>query len=154
MSDTVAFALTADYEGTVEVFDTVEDQEAGTGRVVDKFQGGVIAIPGRDEDFDVREHLIAGDGVIVVSAGDAPLLLALDEYTALKRVKAPDDAADVVSAYSGQTKTVLRDLARSRDIDIPGGASKDDIVALLEAQDAAIAAGDQDGATNPDPQEA
>lgn len=153
MSDTVAFALTADYEGTVEVFDTVEDKENGTGRVVDVFQGGIIAIPGRDEDFDVKEHLTAGDGVIVVSAGDAPLVLALDEYVALKRVPAPD-AAEPVSAYGSQRATDLRTLARTRGIDIPSGSTKDDIVALLEAQDAAVAAGDQGAADNPDPQEA
>lgn len=129
MSDLVAFALTADYEGTVEI----------EGEQVPVFGGGLLNVG--DGDFDVAQALDAGGGTIAVHAGDAPLIGLLDEYPALKRVAVPEDATPV-SRYDRVSTSALREQASVRDIDGAGGAARGAVVDALERQDVAIAEGD------------
>jgi hypothetical protein len=58
----IAYALREDFKGTVEVFDTVEDQQAGNGREQRRYLGGLIAVAD-ERDFDpLAELTIAGNG--------------------------------------------------------------------------------------------
>lgn len=140
-----AFALRAEYEGTVP-----QDVD-GVTVDVPAFTGGVIAVAGREQAFDVREALEAGAGVIVVADSDPALALALSEYPPLKRVEVPDDA-EAVDQYAGMTVADLRAEAQRRGLEGYGRAVKDALITALRAHDARLAAGDSTAApsdTNP-----
>lgn len=134
----VAYALREEYAGTVQ-----QIAEEGADPVeVPAYTGGVIVVDrGTNPDgssppdgFDVREELDANDGVIVVDETDAALIGALDQYPALKRVPAPDDAA-IVHGYADRTAGELRGEAKRRGITGAGSASIADLVTALEAWD-------------------
>lgn len=129
--DLTAYALRAEYEGTVEI----------DGEPQPVFQGGVLAVG--DGDFDVAKELQAGGGIIVVQQADQVLVDLLDSYPALKRTTAPDEPDRVVSPYERQPTAQLRHLASLRDIDGHGGASRGQLEDALAAQDEAAASGDQ-----------
>lgn len=166
----VAYALRAEFAGTVEqhveasdprVDDSTPDSPEGDGLKlleVPVYSGGVIKT-GFDEDLDVGLELEEGDGVIVVDASKASLVLALDEHPALKRVPAPADA-DAVAGYERQTSEALGTELERRGVTV-GKALKDDRVAALERLDGypigtldpdnpptveSVLAGDYDGA--------
>lgn len=119
---TIAYRLRADYDGTVEQ-DGIE---------VPIFTGGLIAAG--DRDVDVRVELDAGAGTIVVAETDSALVEALDSYPALKRVGAPDDATPV-DPYAGLTVVQLRDEVRLRELTVPAGAKRGELVDALLADD-------------------
>lgn len=147
MQDLLAYALRADFEGTINV-----ELEDGSKEKRDVYQGGLLAVG--DSDFDVKAELDKGAGTIVVHAGDQQLVDLLDVYPALKRSTVPDKPKAIVSPYGRRPVETLRHLASLRDIDGPiGRASKAKLVAALEAQDAAQIAGLQgvpDAITVPD----
>jgi hypothetical protein len=128
----IAYGLRAEYDGTVE-----QD-----GETVPVYTGGIIAVDGHD--FDVRAELDAGNGSIVVDESNAPLIRALDEYPALKRVATPEDG-EPISRWDGESVSELRAELKVRDL--PSSGNRDELVARLEASDAHIA----DPAHNPDP---
>lgn len=128
----IAYSLTADLEGEVEVFDTVEDEKNGHGRVVPKFTGGVIHAG--DRDFDVAEELEKGGGIIVVREGDVALVGALDGYAALKRVPVPDDAP-IADGYDDHPAKALKDELTRRGIVGHGSSAKPALVAALQRID-------------------
>lgn len=144
----IAYALREEFEGTVEVFDTQEDFDAGNGREVPKFAGGTFAI-GEGETFDVAAELEEGEGVIVVDDRDQVLVMALDEYPALKRVAVPE-GREPLREYDGQSVGTLRAECRRRGLAV--GGTKPQLIERLEANDAAVAAGDQEGAQDPTPE--
>jgi hypothetical protein len=152
----IAYALREDFKGTVEVFDTVEDQQAGNGREQRRYLGGLIAVAD-ERDFDpLAELTIAGNGdadagIIVVADADHALIAQLDAQPALKRVPVPEDATEVAK-WEGQPVLALRDELERRGLDKSG--VKADLVARLEASDAAIAGGDQETAADPNPEQA
>jgi hypothetical protein len=127
----IAYALREDFKGTVEVFDTVEDQQAGNGREQRRYLGGLIAVAD-ERDFDpLAELTIAGNGdadagIIVVADADHALIAQLDAQPALELERRGLDKSGV----------------------------KADLVARLEASDAAIAGGDQETAADPNPEQA
>lgn len=128
----LAFALRAEYEGTVTI-----KGDGDTDLEVPKFLGGVIVAGERD--LDVAELLAQGDGAIVISDRDPRIVAALDEYPALKRVDVPKGADTVLGSYEDSNLTTLRAEARRRELDVEGGVSKanrDAIIAALEADDA------------------
>lgn len=145
MTDTdtrVAFALREEYAGTVLQRETEDDP----GTEVPVFGGGLIGAG--DRELNIAELLEDGDGTIVVEPAEHPLtLVALDEYPALKRVPVPAGAQAVTTGYADQSATKLRDEAGRRGIAGAGGASKADLLVALEADDARIAAGED----QPDP---
>lgn len=133
MSDAVAFALRAEYEGTTTV-----ELEDGSTEDRPSFAGGVLHTdPG---DFDVAEHLDAGAGVIVVSTRDQRLVDLLDAYPPLKSVAVPAGAKPI-SPYARHSLDTLRHLGSLRDLDGAGGLSRAKLIRALEAQDRALAAG-------------
>lgn len=132
--DAVAFALRAEYEGT----ETIEVD--GSTETVPKFGGGVLAIG--NSDFHVADELAAGDGTIVVHAGDQQLIDVLSVYPALKAVPVPDKAKPV-SQYARQPLDDLRQTASLRDIHGAASLSKAKLVKALEAHDRQLAQGNQ-----------
>lgn len=135
MSDAVAFALTAEYEGTTTV-----QLEDGATEERPIFAGGLLHTdPG---DFDVAAELEAGKGTIVASARDQRLVDLLDAYPPLKRVAVPDGAKPI-SPYARLDVETLRHTASLRDVDGAGSASRTKIIRALDAQDRALAAGAQ-----------
>lgn len=133
-----AFALRDEYAGTVEIV-----PEKGAEPVeVDAFQGGVLAVPPDARSFNVAQRLADGDGLIVVSTANTPLVELLRGYPPLKEVPAPEGAVPV--GYDDQTVAMLRDELERRDL--PRGGSKAELVARLEENDAAREAGDQEAA--------
>jgi hypothetical protein len=134
----IAYALRAEYEGTVEDFD---------GGTVPRFLGGILAVGPRS--IDVRAELKAGGGTIVVDESDTLLVNVLDGYAPLKRVAA-HDAPATISPYDGPKVDELRAEASLRDL--ATGGTKAELVARLEAHDEAVKTGDQAGASNPTPE--
>jgi hypothetical protein len=129
--DTVAYALRAELAGETE-----QD-----GETVPSFQGGLLSIAG--DDFDVREHLDQGDGVIVVPAGDHHLIGVLDVFPALKRVATPA-GAEPISPYERRSTDELHDLASMRSVQRAGSLSRADLIDALDRLDVAQADGDRD----------
>jgi hypothetical protein len=143
MSDAVAFALRAEYEGTTTV-----ELEDGSTEERPTFAGGVLhADPG---DFDVAEQLEAGKGAIVVAARDQRLVDLLDEYPPLKRVPVPAGAKPI-SPYDRQPTDALRHLASLREIDGAGSLSRAKLIRALDRQDRELAAGVSGQPVEPDP---
>lgn len=140
---TVAYALREAYAGTVE------QELDGQTVEVPRFLGGLIAVDDA-RDFDVRAELDAGDGIIVVDETDAALIRVLDAYPPLKHVAAPADAEPSSSKYEGIGVTQLRAELRRRELETSG--TRDELVARLEANDQAVAAGDQERAASPTPE--
>lgn len=143
MSNT-AFELRKEFSGKVEI----EDAD-GAKQKVDVFDGAVVGVPPEGLSFDVGEHLKRGRGKIVVDTGHGGLVDVLRALPVLKEVQAPADAKPV-SGYAYASAAALLEQAQARGIDGAGGKSKDELVQLLERQDTAIAAGDQDAADNPE----
>lgn len=132
MQDLAAFTLRADLQGDVEI-------ESDDGpQTVPAYQGGLLNIG--DGDFDVAEHLAAGDGTIVARASDSLLVEMLEAYPALVRTAAPDSPAHVVSPYERRSLEDLRHVRALRDLS-GAGSSRESIVEQLEAHDAALAQG-------------
>lgn len=132
---TVAYALREEYQGT-----TVQNID-GEDREVPVFTGGVIRAG--EDDFDVREALDEGDGVIVVAETSSGLLSALDEYPALKRVAVPEGAAPLTE-YQGAPLGRLRVEAKRRGLDGYSRANREALIAALEEHDRRAAAGEID----------
>jgi hypothetical protein len=137
---TVAFALRAEYEGTTT--QTID----GENRQVPVFSGGLVAAG--DRDVDIAELLDDGDGQIVVAESDVALLLALDQYPALKRVGADDEAAPV-NPYLAKSISDLRAEAKRRDLEVPAAIKKPALAEALLEHDRELAAG---GPDNTDPE--
>lgn len=131
--ETVAFALRADYEGTVDV-----ELEDGSVETRPKFGGGLLAVG--DGDFNVGDALEEGDGTIVVYQHDSRLVDLLEAYPALKRVSAPR-GAEAINPYGRRTHDDLKLLASLRDLEGLGHASRDRLADVLLAHDAELAAG-------------
>lgn len=131
--DAVAFALRAEYEGTVDV-----ELEDGATETRPKFAGGLLAVG--DGDFNVGEELEAGDGTITVYAHDSRLVDLLEGYPALKRVGVPAGATPL-NPYARRTHDDLKLQASLRDLDGLGSASKVRLAEILLAHDAELAAG-------------
>lgn len=129
----IAYALTADYQGTVAI----------DGADVPKFGGGVLAVG--DGDFHVRDTLDAGDGFIVVSEHDQTLIDLLDAYPAVMRVD-PPAGAEAISPYERRSDDALAHIASLRGLltDTPAGAygmpHRTELIAMIEAADASQAA--------------
>lgn len=131
--DHTAFALREEYTGTAEV----------DGEQVPVFQGGVLAIPPDSRSFDVAAKLAEGDGAIVVSTSNAPLVELLRHYPPLKEVAAPEGAIDTTS-YADWTVSMLRDELERRSLSRAG--TKDELRDRLEKADAGeLDNDDQDG---------
>lgn len=121
--DLIAFALRAEYDGTVE-----QD-----GEQVPKFGGGVLFVG--DGDIHIRDELEAGGGVITCRASDSALVALLDAYPALKR--ATTNPAHVISPYARRETEALRFDADLRGLRQAGSLSRARLVKALEAHDAA-----------------
>ena len=132
MSEVVAYALKADFEGTVDIEVDGETQE------VPVFQGGLLNVG--DGDFDVAAALEDGAGVITVHADDQRLRDLLDVYPALKSTS-PPAGAKPVSMYARRTLEELRNLGSVRDIKGAASLAKAKLISALEAQDKANRAG-------------
>lgn len=136
----IAYALTADYQGTVDI----------DGAEVPKFGGGVLAVG--DGDFHVRDTLDAGDGFIVVSENDQTLIDLLDAYPAVMRVD-PPTGASAISAYERRSDDALAHLASLRGLISPEGrdlANRAALIGLLESDDARQASAVETVDTEPD----
>lgn len=106
---------------------------------VDTFAGGLLRAG--DRDLNIAELLEQGGGTIVVDAAATPLEVAiLDDYPALKRVKAPEGEAATVS-HADLTVRQLRDEAARRGMGGAASASKTALVQALDTDDARVAAG-------------
>lgn len=136
MSDTIAFALRAEFEGTTPVAG-----DDGATIEIPTYQGGLLAVD--NSDFDVAAALEAGAGAIVVWSDDTQLAGILAAYPPLKEIATPAGATPV-SKYERRTLEDLRNIASLRDIDGAGSASKVTLVAALDAFDAAQRGGDQE----------
>jgi hypothetical protein len=137
----VAYALRDELAGTVQQVPVDEDGNELEAITVPAFTGGVIVVDrgGNEPDgFDVREAIDEGGGLIVVDENDAYLIGALDQYPALKRVPAPEDAKPAVG-YEHRRATDLREELERRGVTGAGSASKADLVSALEAWDARTA---------------
>jgi hypothetical protein len=144
MNATVAYALRADFEGTVSQAVTELDDEGKlveTGEVVevDKFLGGLINAG--DRELDVKAELEEGGGRIVVLASDTGAIDALNAFPALKRVGSEEGEEAVLVPYPNRNRDALRDEATSRGIEGAGGANKDPLVYALEEHDLRTAEG-------------
>lgn len=128
-----AYALRAEYEGTVSV-----PGDDGDTTETPLFTGGVLAVG--DGDFHVKDQLEAGDGTIVIHQADSRLFELLEAYPALKRVDVPE-GAEPISIYERQTAEALRHQAQLRQF-VGVGPGKAEVIARLEAHDQALAAGD------------
>lgn len=124
--ETVAFALRKTYDGTT-------DQD---GDEVPTFQGALISVAG--DDFNVGDHLEAGQGLIVCSALDHQLVGVLDEFVPLKRVATPKGAT-AISPYARRSLEDLRHVASLRDIT---GHAKLNRADLIDALDVSTAGGE------------
>lgn len=130
MRDAVAFALKAEYEGTVEV-----EAEDGSGLVeVPKFQGGILYVG--DGDINIADELEAGGGYIVVGTEDQRLRDLLEVYPALKRVEVPAGAKPL-SMFARYPDEDLRLQGSLREIKGYASMSRAKLVKALEAHDAA-----------------
>jgi hypothetical protein len=141
----IAFELRKEYAGTTEVQPSADSDRTET---VDKFTGATVAVPPDGESFDVKKALEEGNGTIVVDEGNVQLADTLRTIAALKEVAADADA-DAITGYEGLSSAALKDELDRRGLDSSG--NKQERRERLEAADAALAAGDQDGADNPDP---
>ena len=103
----------------------------------ENYLGGVLATS--DGDFNVAEELEAGGGVITVDDGNHELVLVLDEYPALKRVGAPDDA-DPITRYDRMDRDTLRGELRGRNL--PTGGRVEELRERLIAADTLATEGD------------
>lgn len=138
MSDTVAYALKADLEGTVTLAG-----EDGEPREVPKFLGGLYRVG--DRDLELREALddegelgYGPAGVIVVDAMDTEARTVLDAIAVLKSAPAPDVEVSRWDA-DGATKRVLDDEARRRGITGFAGATRANVADALHVDDRIIA---------------
>lgn len=144
MTDLCAYGLRAEYDGTVET-------DLGDGAVtVPKFSGGVLAVAG--EDFNVREELDAGEGVIVVDAANVALVNALEEYPALKRVAVTPDL-EQRHAAAGDGRSVRELKTALKALEQPVSGTRAELLARLADAEAAAAdtdTGDAGVAGQPD----
>lgn len=137
--EAIAFALDAELEGTTEI------ERDGETVEVPKFGGALLAVDG--VDFDVAEHLQAGDGLIVVRQNDSTLAELLAELPALREVDAPAGATPI-SPYERRTVDQLREIASLRDIAGAGNAGHGALVTALDRYDELVADGDNVAAAN------
>jgi hypothetical protein len=125
-----AYALRADYEGTIE-----QD-----GQQVPLFTGGTVAVGADGRAFDVRKALDEGNGVIVTA--DQDLITVLDHYLPLKPVPVPEDAPATDTRQASSLRD-LREEAKRKGLAGGGKVNREALLAALDAHDAALAAGDQ-----------
>jgi hypothetical protein len=149
----IAYGLRAEFAGTVTQVLPADDQHDDPREVdVPAFTGGVISYDD-GQSFDIRAALDEDPhpGVIVVSEANTGLVLALDEYPALRRVTVPTDLADApTSGYDDLTVTQLRAEADRRGLEGAARARKDILVKALTDHDRRLAAGDADAQAAPD----
>lgn len=126
----VAYALREDYAGTVE-----QD-----GVQVPLYTGGSLAIDDDRQHFDVRAELDDGDGTIVVTETDLPLVIALDQYPPLKRVKVPAGRPPA-NPYAKVNAAGLRARASELGLEVHGQPKVDALRAGLLNADEHIAGG-------------
>jgi hypothetical protein len=138
-----AFALRKEYEGTVTVFDTAEDEAAGNGREVPKYGGGVFNVSGRS--VNLGELVEQGGGKVVIDDNDGALLATFEENPAFKEVAVQDDEP-TASEYDALSRSELRERAHQRGFQGAGNLRADDLRSLLKEHDAAQQAGDQERA--------
>lgn len=139
----LAYGLTAEYDGTVDIQDP--EGEEGTTIAVPKFGGGLLATP--NGDLDVAEALEEGEGVIVLDAAEHTAVAELLEaYPALHRVAVPAGAEPIVfegpganDDYNSRTAKSLKADAASRSIDGAASAKKEDLVVALQEFDLRLA---------------
>jgi hypothetical protein len=144
----IAYGLRADYAGTVDRVIAVNDAgEPTETETVPLFLGGMIAVAGTD--FDVAAELERGDGTITVAEENHVLIMALDEYPALKRVGAPENATPVTVA-DRMPISRLRDELRGRGL--ATGGNRDELEARLNDANATRDTGDAGRAGEPDAQ--
>lgn len=116
----IAFELTDEFAGVTTVYETIEDKDADRGVEVPTYTGGLISAG--DRDVDVRELLDTDPhpGLIVADDADTALVIALDDYPALKRTTVPDNVTGI-DDLEGRTVADLRVIAR-QDLGLDGGA--------------------------------
>lgn len=140
----IAYALTADYEGTI---DLAGDTEGAESEIVPVYGGGVVTIDG-DNSFDIGEALETGEGIIVLEETD-PLIPLLDAYPALKRVPVPEGAT-ITGSLDAMNLNQLRGEAKRLGLQGYSGANKVALKnAILEFKER-VAAGDN--TVNDDPE--
>jgi len=132
----ISYALRAEFDGTV-----TQELDDGTSVEVPAFTGGLITAG--DRDVDIRVELDAGDGTIVVDdTADPALILALDNYPALKRTGTPE-GSEPINPYANQPIANLRERATALGLELYGSPKKAELAAGLLAADQATASGDQ-----------
>lgn len=137
---TIAYALRADFAGTVErVLSTDAAGEPVDVETVPRFLGGIVSIDDA-RDLDVAAALEEGNGRIVVDDSDLMAINVLDAYPALKRVGAEDDDRLTVDRYADANVRELDRELRLRGI-TGLDTAKPAKVAALHADDARQAAG-------------
>jgi hypothetical protein len=135
----VAYELREAYAGTVEQADPANPD--GPPVEVPYYTGGVITAG--DRDINVRAELDAGNGTIIVPDTDLAAIIALDEYSPLKRTTVPDgDVTLQAAGYDQFTVENLRQDPRLADVAGVASARKGELVAALEELDRRSAAGD------------
>lgn len=130
--DHTAFALRDRYAGTVEVFPDKDSDPVE----VSTFQGGVLSYGADGRSFDIGQKLEQGDGVIVLSTRNAPLVELLRTYPALKEIPVPAGAVDRTT-FEDWTVAMLDDELDRREL--PKTGNKPDKVERLQADDRRIA---------------
>lgn len=136
MQDHTAFTLRDEYAGTVQ---PVNDDGDPIGDPIPAYQGGTLALPPDSRSYDVAEKLAGGDGTIVVSTANAPLVDLLRNYPPLKEVAVPAgwNGADDLDDLS---KAMLQDEAER--LDIPRSGTKPELIDRIKTERARLAAAD------------
>lgn len=117
-----AFALTAEYEGTV----TGEDGD-GNEITVEKFRGATITL-NDGTTLDVAQMLQEGDGVIVTD--DPETAIALSWLDCLKQTAVPDTHPTLLPLQSRRMSDLL-DMPEARALD-KRPASKAELVTRIQ----------------------
>jgi hypothetical protein len=124
-----AFALRAEYQGTV----TVDDGE------VPKYGGGVFRVG--DRDVNLRDlHDAAGGDKVVVADEDTALAAVLEESIAHKEVPVKDEPV-THGPYEDRGAMDLRAELKQRGFSA-STLKKEDAIVVLQAHDKAVADGD------------
>jgi hypothetical protein len=119
-----AFALTAEYQGTL----SYEDED-GKQVEVQKFRGASISGP-EGEHIDVGQLLQDGGGTIVTA--DPRTAVLLGELDCLKEVGVPEDAAPTTAPLEAQRIQDLRALPEAMGIERAGAMRKPELIARIQ----------------------